>query len=575
VSTMIGLDRRSTLHFGCLLALCVILYLPPIYRLPFFDKGEPREALEVQFIVTEGRWVFPLKSGGDIPSKPPLFHWLGALSSVVWGEINEATVRFPSALLGTIGVLTLYLFGRRAFDCNVALLAGAVLATTFIYQKQAVEARVDMTLCFFVTVSLMTFYALYQGWLSPSFGFYGFYFLLGVGVLAKGPVSLILSGMPIVIFLAIKKRWDFLSRLCFHKGVLLTLGIGLSWYVLAVFQGGEGFVGRQIIKENVARFFVYGEGGTGHQKPVYYYLPYLFLEGLPWTLFLPFMIVEWLKKKSFSEEISVFLILWIAVVFVFFSLAAGKRGVYMLPLYPALALLTAQWFQDERKPRAMIKLGLRVVGVVCMLVGIVSAVGFLWSLSSRPSLRFFSMLQPGRDEEVMLVVESVLKNYGWTLRGFLGAAVLLWFLSAWDCLRVRAQRFAVKLALVSMVSWLLVQIVIVPTFADSRSYGPFMKEVNEFVAHRGNVYLYGEGFDSSSIVFYHGGPITELKETPLALIGRLRSGKDGVIMSEKEWRRIQSLDEHLNIRVIKSRGTGPDGDAPLVFVPAPETKVNF
>src|SRR5712692_7020336 len=570
---MNGLDRQSHsfLRFVFLMVLCGILYLPPLYRIPFFDKGEPREALEVQSLVTGGNWLFPLKTGGDIPSKPPLFHWAGALFSLIWGETNEATVRFPSAFFATLGVLMLYLFGRKLFDTRVAFLAGVILATTLIYQKQAVEARVDMTLSFFVAATLIIFYALYQGWLPTSLGFYGFYLILGVSVLAKGPVGLVLPGTTVAIFLVVRKRWDFFAKLCFHKGVLLALGVGLLWYGIALFQGGEAFFGRQILKENLARFFVYGEGGTGHQKPIYYYLPYLFSGGLPWSLFLPFIIIDGLKNKSFFEEGSLFLVLWSVVVFGFFSLAAGKRADYLLPLYPALALLTARWIRTEREFAIGKRIGLSLVAGLCLLSGAVLAAVFFWILWDPNLLHLPSglarLLKP-KDELKLLLLETTFKQPGWVFLSCLGGAILLWLLAAWDFFQLRVRRAALKLSMISILSWLLAEGIFMQAIADARSYRNFMKEVNRVVAQGGNLYLYGGGFDSSSVFFYHGGVIPDLNESPLAVTDRLRSGKDRIIMSEQGWKQIQSLDEHLSLRVIKSVGTGPEGDAPLVLVSA-------
>lgn len=562
----INFRSNAILHLVTLTLLCGILYFPSLGRIPFFNKGEPREALVVQEIVLRGEWLFPLKGGEDIPSKPPLFHWFGALAALAWGQVNEATVRFPSALFATLGVVVLYIFGCRLFDSKVAFLAGVILATTFIYQKQAVEARVDMTLTFFVTASLVAFYSLYQGWLPISWGFYAFYFLLGIGVLAKGPVGLILPAMTASIFLAVRKRWDFLWRLLFHKGVFLTLGIGLFWYGMALFHGGEEFFDRQILKENLARFFVYGEGGTGHQKPIYYYVPYFFLQGLPWTFLLPFMIIHWPKLRSLTEESCLFLVLWTAVVFGFFSLAAGKRGVYLLPLYPALALLTARWFQAEREVGAIAKVGLRAVGGLCCLAAAALAVLFFWSFQGWPLPYIFTApTSPSRADELKLAVESIVQHQGWTLRVFLGAAVLLWFIMGWKFFRLELGQIPLKLSLVSIVTWLSAQMIFVPTLADARSYGPLMKEVNRVEAQGGKVYIYGGGFDSSALIFYHRGPIPELQDAHLVLRDRLRFGGDHVLMSEREWIRIQSAVQNLNLRVIKG-GSGPEGDTPLVFI---------
>jgi 4-amino-4-deoxy-L-arabinose transferase-like glycosyltransferase len=563
----LGWQPSSVFRIALLLALCLILYLPPIISVPFFDKGEPREALEVQYIVTQGQWLFPLKGEGEIPSKPPLFHWTGALFSLIWGETTEATVRFPSVFYATLGVLLVYLFGCRLFDPRVAFLAGVILATTFIYEKQAVEARVDMTLTFFVTASLIVFYFLYRGWIAMRSAFYGFYFLLGIGVLAKGPVGLILPALTIAIFLALRKRWDFLSKLCLHPGVVLALGIGLSWYSAAILQGGEEFVGRQIVKENLARFFVYGEGGTGHQKPIYYYGSYLFLLGLPWSLLLPFMMIHWVKHGSLKEESFLFLGIWIAVVFGFLSLSAGKRAVYILPLYPPLAVLTAQWLQADKKFSAIEKLGLRAVGVLCFVVAVTLAALVFWNVYGSRLADFISSFEArNRQDELKLIVNTVLHDRRWAFRGFVGVGAFLWFLTGWKFFKLRLRGVPLQLSLVSIASWLCVQTVFVPPLAHARSYARFMKEVKGVTAQGGELFIYGESFDSSSIAFYHGAQLPVLEDNPAALLHKLGSGRVHVIMKEKEWEEIQTVSAQLDLIVIKSRGTGPESDTPLVLV---------
>ena len=176
-----------SVHILLLLGLCAVLYFPYLGNTPFFDKGEPREALAVQDIVQRGEWLFPLKRATAVPSKPPLFHWSAALISEMTGHLNEITIRFPSALYATLGVLLIFLLGRKLYGPAVALLAGAVLATTMVYSDQALSARVDMTLCFFLTLSLILFYSLYRGFPIHSLWYFTFYFVVGIGTLAKGP----------------------------------------------------------------------------------------------------------------------------------------------------------------------------------------------------------------------------------------------------------------------------------------------------------------------------------------------------------------------------------------------------
>jgi 4-amino-4-deoxy-L-arabinose transferase-like glycosyltransferase len=202
----------------------------------------------VQDIVQRGEWLFPLKKAKDIPSKPPLFHWSAALASEVTGQLSESTVRFPSAVYATLGALLLYLFGRRLFGAEIALLGGAIVATTMVYQNQALSARVDMTLCFYVTASLVLFYSLYGEFLTRQIWYYVFFAVIGVSMLAKGPLGLLLPALVIAAFLALKDSGTSWSFLVLHLQGALTSW--LAWYAgcggevkaLSIFNSSSGKV---------------------------------------------------------------------------------------------------------------------------------------------------------------------------------------------------------------------------------------------------------------------------------------------------------------------------------------------
>ena len=125
-----------------LACLCLSLYVWGLDDLPFYTKGQPREATVVWEITTHGEWILPLRNGHIIPSKPPLFHWLGALASRLGGEPNELTIRLPSALLAILGVLLTYYTGVALWGVEAGLLAGIILATSFEWFRAATTARV-------------------------------------------------------------------------------------------------------------------------------------------------------------------------------------------------------------------------------------------------------------------------------------------------------------------------------------------------------------------------------------------------------------------------------------------------
>ena len=558
------------LRFAALAALCALLYFPQLGRIPFFNKGEPREGLVVQEIFLHGNWLLPLKGGTDIPSKPPLFHWFGAVISLASGQVNEMTVRLPSALLAIFGVLALYALGSRLFPSGVAFWGAVILATSSVYETQAVTARVDMTLAAFITLTLVCFYLIYKGRLKGTLWTTLFYILLGISVLAKGPVGALLPVLVIGVFLTLRKRWNFFRRIFFDWRILVSLAIGISWYGLALLQGGEEFFIRQIWQENLARFFVHGEGGTGHQKPVYYYLPYLLLEGLPLTLFFPMLVFDWIKNRLWREEDHLFLTTWFLVIFVFYSLSAGKRAVYLLPLYPPLSLALGEWFQSGKVSGKSDIWGMRLTAGLIFLLVTVPIGAVLLSVSSGKGLSWFSMALGSRldagDLEGLFRIQAILEQGG----AGLALAMALWtFLSlllVWDLFRLRLRRAPAALSLLCFLGWTVGQGVFVYELAQARSYASFMREVNRRVSPGAQLYLYGEGFDSSPVFFYRGGSVPSMPAGPDALTKKLQSTEDHVIMTEHEWMKARSLSDAVPLPQLKSRGKGSEGDAPLVLV---------
>lgn len=426
----LAMDRAQGnrwLHMVLLVALCGVLYFPYLGSTPVFDKGEPREGLAVQDIVQRGEWLFPLKRAAAIPSKPPMFHWTAALTYQFTGVLDEATLRFPSALYATLGVIFLYLLGARLFGAQVGLLGGAILATTMIYQTQAVNARVDMTLCFFVTLSLILFYSIYRGFLNHPLWPYAMYLLVGLATLSKGPLGIVLPGLVIAVFLALKRNWQQFFKFALHPGVLIALVLVVGWYGLAISRGGEGFVNRQLLSENLGRFF----GGSGHSHPIYYYLGYLFSLAIPWCLFYPFMFWDWAKERGSADDDLRFLQSWFGVMLIFFSLSSGKRAVYLLPMYPALALLLAVWCRRQTSLGVFRTWFLRIVSAIAVMSALVMlfvALGDLWTHD--PSWLFVpieKMLKP-KDRANFLVIINQIAGFGWKFDALALACAGLWTL---------------------------------------------------------------------------------------------------------------------------------------------------
>jgi Dolichyl-phosphate-mannose-protein mannosyltransferase len=554
-------------HVILLCALCGVLYFPYLGTTPFFDKGEPREAMAVQDIVRRGEWLVPLKRATDVPSKPPLFHWTAAAAYKLTGRLDETTIRLPSALYATLGILLIYFLARKLFNAEAALLAGAILATTLVYQDQAIEARVDMTLCFFVILSLTLFYSLYRGFLNHPVWYYVFFAVTGIGTLAKGPLGILLPALVAGVFVVVKRRWDLVSKFCLHPGVLLMLALAVGWYTIAVTRGGEGFFDRQILEENLNRF----AGGSGHSHAVYYYIPYLFSQGLPWALLLPMVLWDSFKPGAASGDDKLFLKLWFAVMFIFFSISAGKRPVYLLPLYPALAILMAEWFPRQigaLGPRSYYYRAIALLAGFTAVILLLVVVGDLWHRDPSSLFSPIERLLKPKDRANFVVVNNQLTEFGWPFTVATLLLALLWFSLARCLWTSRLRGTAMRLVLIAIALGFVARAIVVPTIAEAKSYRPFMSQVNRLVTFTDKLYIYGNSFNSDPVVFYRGEPV-EMIDPPVSELARnIGQGEAFVIMTERDWLAIQKLNSSLPPPLLKSAGKGPESDATLVLVRA-------
>jgi 4-amino-4-deoxy-L-arabinose transferase-like glycosyltransferase len=181
-------------------------------------------------------WVLPLHNGRRIPLKPPLFHWLGALSATLRGtDVDLIDPRLPSALLGTLCVVLVYLFARWQADESVALWAGLILLTTPQFVIEARNSRVDMVLCLFLTAALLLAYRVWRGGGGRPAAL-GAGLCLGLAALTKGPLALALFAL-LFMAAAFTAPPSFGWRALLSPAVLaLALGLPLAWYAAAAWH---------------------------------------------------------------------------------------------------------------------------------------------------------------------------------------------------------------------------------------------------------------------------------------------------------------------------------------------------
>ena len=553
-------------------SLCIVLYMWGLGDVPFYTKGQPREASVVWEIYTNGEWILPLRNGHLIPSKPPLFHWLAALCSFALGELSELTIRLPSAVLAIVGVLLTYYAGSVLWGIEAGLVAGLIVATSFEWLRAATAARVDMTLTACMVMAFVFFLFLYRRQAVSLWQALLFFGCLGLATLAKGPVGAVLPCLTIIVFLAFRRDFAFLCQLHLVPGIVFFLVVAGSWYGLALWQGGEEFFTKQIMKENVLRFFASGAAGAGHEHPFYYFIPTFFLGMLPWSFFFPPLVIFlYQRRKTLHEHNFLYLIVWIVTVFLFYSVSSSKRSVYILPLYPAVALLLGAWWQELRRGTVVLPQAFTWIlsggGYGCL--GIL-AVGLLGvgsqALGADPLGLIRPFLHP-RDQDNLplftgIVAEHPLAFAIWAVSVGVAAIGLVFGLR-----KERWGQVFAGLAVFTIATFLLVQGVFQPTIAAARTFRPFMAQVGEKIGDA-PLFFY-RTFDSGAL-FYANRRIPFYDS--IAQDAVQRSVPHFLLMWEEEWKKFAEWPELEETGV--SQGTGPKGKQPLILVYVPaQTKL--
>ncbi len=376
-----------------------LLLLAGLGRLDLWAPDEPRYAQIAQQVLADGAergaesW-FLLRLGEEAyTQKPPLYYWLAAAAGAPGGRVEEWAARLPSALAGIGCVWLTALLGRRLFpDGRAGLWSAAVLLTVFRFVHLSRRVQLDVLLSFLELAALLLF------WIRDRDGergraalTAGLHACLGLALLTKGPVGA-LPLLVALVYLAWERRArDWRGALPIW-GWILSLGPVLGWLAVALALAPPGFFGEAVVENLIGRFFA----GTSHARPFYYFAIQLPLDFLPWTLLWPWAWLEARRAGAIgrgpapSDEARAwrFLLVWIGVFFVFFSLSAGKRGLYLLPAFPALALVCGRTLDRALARRAdwprWLTGALLVLGAVLGGTGIAVAVLGPVELASAP-----------------------------------------------------------------------------------------------------------------------------------------------------------------------------------------------
>ncbi len=335
--------KKSILLAVLFAGAIVFLFFFRLGHIPLWSSDEGRYGDIASRMWESGDFVLPKFNGIDYLDKPVLAPVLTALSYGVFG-VNAFATRFVPALAGVLGILITFFFVKKLMNRNAAALSALILSTMFGYVLVGRFAVIDMLMTLWLTLSLFCLIGAYE-FRKSSFYLWAYVFM-GLGFLTKGLIAFVIPGLTYIIFLLWKRDPGEIKKMRLGWGFLIILLIILPWCV-AMAHKNPSFLKTFFIDQQFGRFLT---GSYGRKKPFWFFLPILLATSFPWSLFLPSAIFHGLKKNHPFRSVIQFLICWVAVVFVFFSIPKSKLPYYLLPVSAAVSSLIAFFLASWKDP---------------------------------------------------------------------------------------------------------------------------------------------------------------------------------------------------------------------------------
>jgi 4-amino-4-deoxy-L-arabinose transferase-like glycosyltransferase len=516
--------RRSQASAAALVLLAAAVLT--FYRLgdgTLWDQDETKYAEAAREILQTGDPVTLHVNGAPWYVHPPLYMWLVAGTARAAG-FSTFTVRMWSGIFSVVAVYATMLLGQTLFTPRTGILAAAVLAVTFHFLVQSRLAVFDTVLLAFMLLAAHSAIRGYQR--GRPVDYLRFFVFAGFATLTKGPIGLVLPGLVLAVFAAVRRAWPRWREVPWGMGLACYAVIGLSWYAAETALHGAVFVRPVLGYYGIGRFFGVVENQAG---PWYYYLPILAMGAFPWTAFWPAAAV-W-HARRLRHDGSLFVVLWCGIVFVFYSLARTKLPNYVLPVYPLAAVgVGAMWDGLLDHPTAARSRGLAASSALLALFVAVLYAGiahYLSRLYPAQFREFSSILLP----PAIFLAAGTAAAIGLLLTGRRAGAVIVL------CT-------AMALAWLGVVRWIVPRVEAEkPMPAAARAIGAAWRPGDRIAGYRLDLY--------SSLIYYSGHDVRWIY-TPLQLANDIcRPGRDFIVIAGADRPRV-ALPKDLTVLSARS-----------------------
>ncbi|MCB9799200.1 MAG: glycosyltransferase family 39 protein [Candidatus Omnitrophica bacterium] len=387
---------RLFLWAGWVLAAAAgFLFFVFLHKIPLWSSDEGRYGEIAREMWESRNFILPTFNYVDYMDKPVLAPIATALTYALLG-VNALTTRLPLALAALAGLLMTYRVTQRMFNRLSAQSTAVILMTSLGYVLVGRFAVIDMLLTFFLSAAL---FCLMIAVTEQKRGYYyAAYALMGLTFLTKGLIGAVLPGLIMLSFLIWTRNLKEIRKMHLGWGILIFLAIVLPW-ILAILKQEPEFLEFFIYEQHFKRF---ATGSFGRSRPFWFFLPIFFIIGFPWSLFFPSAICKGLKVQNLKEkQVIRFLICWIAIIFIFFSIPKSKLPYYLVPVLVPFSILIgrlfSQWLDSPKEMKKPMGPAFEriweVICVVCIIAPLGLA-GYMFFGPKEPELEMIKHLLP-------------------------------------------------------------------------------------------------------------------------------------------------------------------------------------
>lgn len=362
---MRNLHRNKPFLWG-LLAAFLIIWFATLGSKILVPSDEARYAEMAREVYATGDWVTPRLNGIKYFEKPPLQNWVTAATFHAFG-LGEWQARLWTGLTGLMGIFFAGYAGLRLYNARVGFYAALALAGTFYWSGAGHVNSLDMGLSGMMAIALCSLLLAQRkdasatqqrNWMLACWAG------MALAVMSKGLIGVVLPGAVLVLYTLVSRDWAIWKRLHLIKGLIAFFAMTAPWFIAVSLRNPE-FAEFFFIHEHFQRFTSKIHRREG---PWYFFIPILLFGIIPWLGILGQSLIASVRSKEqphhpFKPELM--LLTWSVFIFVFFSMSSSKLVSYILPIFPALALLIAVYL-DRASHKAIIISAL-VIGIPCVI----------------------------------------------------------------------------------------------------------------------------------------------------------------------------------------------------------------